>query len=158
MRRVYKNLCPATVSASIMAANIWKNSLKNAESDNNKILYEILLDFFLQRNGTYFLNKPRSFGVQISQGKKLMFATQRKCYGIKISCFKYKLYYLNIKSKLHIKSFYHSSQTNVSAKSRLRKNSHWIRSPEKTVIPNYLGLVIHLLQPDLQKIHVPQIR
>jgi len=63
MRRVYKNLCPATVSASIMAANIWKNSLKNAESDNNKILYEILLDFFLQRNGTYFLNKPRSFGV-----------------------------------------------------------------------------------------------
>jgi len=38
MRRVYKNLCPA-VSASIMAANMWKNSLKNVESDNNKILY-----------------------------------------------------------------------------------------------------------------------
>jgi len=37
MRRVYKNLCPATISASIMAANIWKNSLKNVESDNNKI-------------------------------------------------------------------------------------------------------------------------
>jgi len=31
---------------------MWKNSLKNAESDNNKILYETLLDFFLQRNGT----------------------------------------------------------------------------------------------------------
>jgi len=46
MRRVYKNLCPATISASIMAANIWKNILKNVESDNNKILYEILLDFF----------------------------------------------------------------------------------------------------------------
>jgi len=46
MRRVYKNLCPATISASIMAANMWKNSLKNAESGNNKILYEILLDFF----------------------------------------------------------------------------------------------------------------
>ena len=60
MRRVYKNLCPATISASIMAANMWKNSLKDAESDNNKILYETLLDFFfLQRNGTYFLNKPR---------------------------------------------------------------------------------------------------
>ena len=59
MRRVYKNLCPATISASIMAANMWKNSLKNIESDNNKILYETLLDFFLQRNGTYFLNKPR---------------------------------------------------------------------------------------------------
>jgi len=46
MRRVYKNLCPATVSASIMAANMWKNSLKNEESDNNKILYDTLLDFF----------------------------------------------------------------------------------------------------------------
>ena len=43
-----------------MAANMWKNSLKNVESDNNKILYEILLDF-LQRNGTYFLNKPRMY-------------------------------------------------------------------------------------------------
>ena len=60
MRRVYKNLCPAMISASIMAANMWKNSLKNVESDNNKILYETLLDFFLQRNGTYFLNKPRT--------------------------------------------------------------------------------------------------
>ena len=46
MRRVYKNLCPAMISASIMAANMWKNSLKNVESDNNKILYETLLDFF----------------------------------------------------------------------------------------------------------------
>jgi len=59
VRRVYKNLCPATISASIMAANMWRNSLKNIESDNNKILYETLLDSFLQRNGTYFLNKPR---------------------------------------------------------------------------------------------------
>jgi len=58
MRRAHENLCPATESASIMAANLWKNSLKNVESDNNKILYETLLDF-LQRNGTYFLNKPR---------------------------------------------------------------------------------------------------
>jgi len=46
MRRVYKTLCPATISASIMAANMWKNSLKNVESDNNKTLYETLLDFF----------------------------------------------------------------------------------------------------------------
>ena len=61
MRRVYKNLCLAMISASIMAANMWKNSLKNAESDNNKILYETLLGFFLQRNGTYFLNKPRTW-------------------------------------------------------------------------------------------------
>jgi len=42
-----------------MAANVWKNSLKNVESDNNKILYETLLDFFLQLNDTYFLHKPR---------------------------------------------------------------------------------------------------
>jgi len=46
MRGVYKNLCPATITASIMAANMWKNSLKNVESDSNKILYETLLDFF----------------------------------------------------------------------------------------------------------------
>jgi len=39
MRRVYKNLCPATINVSIMEANIWKNSLKNVESNNNKILY-----------------------------------------------------------------------------------------------------------------------
>ena len=60
MRRVYKNLCPAAISASIMAANMWKNSLKNVESDNNQILYETLLDLFLKRYGTYFLNKPRN--------------------------------------------------------------------------------------------------
>jgi len=41
-----------------MAKNMLENSLKNVESDNNKIFYEILLDFVLQRNGTYFLNKP----------------------------------------------------------------------------------------------------
>jgi len=46
MRRVHKNLCPATISASVMAANMWKNSLKNVESDKNKIVYETLLDFF----------------------------------------------------------------------------------------------------------------
>ena len=45
MRRVHKNLYPVKISASIMAANMWKNSLKDVESDNNKILYEILLDF-----------------------------------------------------------------------------------------------------------------
>ena len=58
MRRVYKNLCSAKIRVSIMAANMWKNSLKNVESDN-KILYENLIAFFLQRNSTYFLNKPR---------------------------------------------------------------------------------------------------
>jgi len=33
------------ISASLMAANMWKNSLKNVDSDNIKILYETLLDF-----------------------------------------------------------------------------------------------------------------
>jgi len=59
MRRIHKNLFLATISASIMAANMWKNSSKNAEPSNNKILYETLVDFVLQRNGTYCLNKPR---------------------------------------------------------------------------------------------------
>ena len=57
MRRVYQTLCPAMIITSIMAANMWKNSLKNVESDNSKLLYETLLDFFLQRSGTSFLNK-----------------------------------------------------------------------------------------------------
>ena len=63
-------MCPATKNASIMAANMWKNSLKNVESDNNKILYETLLDFFLQRNGTYFLNKPRNNGCYLIGEKR----------------------------------------------------------------------------------------
>ena len=49
---------------------MWGNSLKNVESDNNKILYETLLNFFLQRNSTYFLNKPRSI-TNITQGSIL---------------------------------------------------------------------------------------
>ena len=44
-----------------MVANMRKNSLKNVESDYNKIVYKTLLDFFLHRNGTYCLNKPRVF-------------------------------------------------------------------------------------------------
>ena len=53
-------MCCVTISALILAAHVWENSLKNVESDNNKILYETLVDF-LQRNGTYFLNKPCVF-------------------------------------------------------------------------------------------------
>jgi hypothetical protein len=41
-----QNLWSAMISASIMAANMWKNSLKNVESDINKMLYETSLDFF----------------------------------------------------------------------------------------------------------------
>ena len=67
MRRVYKNLCPGKISASIMAANMWKNILKNVESDNNKILYETLFSSFLQRNGNYFLNKPRTFLTAVAE-------------------------------------------------------------------------------------------
>jgi hypothetical protein len=29
-----------------MATNMWKNSMKNVESNINKMLYETLLDFF----------------------------------------------------------------------------------------------------------------
>ena len=46
MKRVYKNLYPATISVSITAANMWKNSLKNVEPDKSKILYKTLPDFF----------------------------------------------------------------------------------------------------------------
>ena len=35
VRRVYKNLCLATISVSIMASNMWKNSLKGVEFDKN---------------------------------------------------------------------------------------------------------------------------
>jgi len=45
MRRVHKNLCLAMIIASIMMANMWKNTVRNAESHNNNILYETLLDF-----------------------------------------------------------------------------------------------------------------
>ena len=41
-----QNLCPPMISASIMAANMWKNSLKKVESDKNNIFYETLIDFF----------------------------------------------------------------------------------------------------------------
>ena len=44
-----------------MAANMWKNSLKNVESDNNKVYMKLYSIFFLQRNGTYFLNKPHKY-------------------------------------------------------------------------------------------------
>jgi len=65
-------LCPAMIFASILAANMWKNSLKNADSDNSKILYETLLDF-LQRNGTYSLNKPRRSLVELKVNTVLVY-------------------------------------------------------------------------------------
>ena len=46
MRKVYKNLCLDKIRASIMVANIWKNSLKNVESYKNNIFYETLVDVF----------------------------------------------------------------------------------------------------------------
>jgi len=49
------------ISVSIMAVNVWKNGLKNVESDNNKILYENLLNFFFKWKGTYFLNQPHMY-------------------------------------------------------------------------------------------------
>jgi len=55
MSTVYKNLYPGTLSSSIITANMRKNVLKNVESDNNKILYETLLDFFTAER--YFLSE-----------------------------------------------------------------------------------------------------
>jgi len=49
-----------------MVANMWKNNLKNVESNNNESLYETLFDFVLQRNGTYVLSesvKPARFAT-----------------------------------------------------------------------------------------------
>jgi len=46
MRRVYKDLCPATISVSIMAANMWKNSLRNVDSDNNNFFRKPYSFFF----------------------------------------------------------------------------------------------------------------
>jgi len=96
VRRVYKNMCLATISASIMAANIWRNSLKNVESDNNKILYETLLDFFLQRNGIYFLNKPRTnlFSMPRMVTRMLLSVV---IYVHSLSCI--KLQYVNINTR-----------------------------------------------------------
>jgi len=73
MRRVYKNLYPATISASIMAANMWKNRFKNVESENNKIFLGNLNRFCLQRNWTYFLNKP------LINGAGAMNSISKKC-------------------------------------------------------------------------------
>jgi len=61
-----------------MAANMWKNSLKNVESENNKILYENLLDFILQRNGTYCLNKPRNLYQRLEGGDVEMQMTHKR--------------------------------------------------------------------------------
>ena len=82
MRTVYKNLCPATISASIMAANMRENSLKNVESDNNKILYETLLDFFLQRNGTWCTYERVT--ERIAKGNKAYYANEKKTKKFKI--------------------------------------------------------------------------
>jgi hypothetical protein len=49
MRRVYKNLCPATISASIMAENMWKNSLKNVESDKKNFIRNLSRFFTAKR-------------------------------------------------------------------------------------------------------------
>ena len=42
-----------------MVVNMWKNSLKNVESDNNKILYKTLLDFF------YYSATVLTFGISL---------------------------------------------------------------------------------------------
>ena len=69
-----------------MAANMWKNSSKNIESDNNKILCETLLNIFLQRNGTYSLNKPHNSALKwqyFVYTQKLISILNILCFNIK---------------------------------------------------------------------------
>ena len=67
MRRVYKNLCRAIIIATIMAANMWQNSLKYVESDNNKILYETLLDFFTAKRYLFSESSCKIFADYFSR-------------------------------------------------------------------------------------------
>jgi len=39
-----------------MVANMWKNSLKNVEADNNKIIYETLLEFYSETVLTFWIS------------------------------------------------------------------------------------------------------
>ena len=63
---------------------MWKYSFRNVESDNNKILYDTLLDFFLQRNGSYFPIKPRKISalyVDLDEDRiPLKFLSDRKIF------------------------------------------------------------------------------
>ena len=52
-----------------MAANVWRNILKNVESDNNKISYETLLDFFTAKR--YLLSEWASYKKPQSAAKDL---------------------------------------------------------------------------------------
>ena len=65
-----------------MVANMRKKNLKNVESDDNKMLYESLLDFFLQRNGSYFLNKPRTLW-RIKPCAYVLNESESKSFGLK---------------------------------------------------------------------------
>jgi len=57
-----------------MAANMWKNSLKNVESDNNIILYETLLDIFFYSKTvlTVWISLVEN-SVESNQGMKSQF-------------------------------------------------------------------------------------
>jgi len=46
VRKVYKNLCLATISASIVAANMWKNGLKNIDLITTKFYTKPYSIFF----------------------------------------------------------------------------------------------------------------
>ena len=91
-------MCPATISASILAANMWKNSLKNEESDKNKILYETLLDF-LQRNGSYFLNKPRMYVCTYVCIYVCKYVRMYACVCVRVG-----LHIIELREKVHLSS------------------------------------------------------
>ena len=86
MRRVHKNLCPATISASVTAVNMWKNSLKNVESDNNNILYKTLLNFFYSETVlTFWISLVQRYTSRL----KKMLLKMSMC-GFKIHCCRLK--------------------------------------------------------------------
>jgi len=64
---------------------MWKNSLKSVESGNNKIFLRDLIRFFLQRNGTCFLNKPRRIKIMYCYNREKSLLNGTSVHGAKCS-------------------------------------------------------------------------
>jgi len=87
MRRVYKNLCPATINASIMGVNTWKNSLKNVESDVDKMLYETLLDFYSKMVLTFCISLVVSSATICTSPRSIHRSTVKTFQRLKLQTF-----------------------------------------------------------------------
>jgi len=89
-----------------MAANMWKNSLKNEESDNNKILYDTLLDFFYSETVlTFWISLVKSYFLHINKHLTIFFLFQR----LNIYDFIYFNIFFIFFSMFHNNFYYHSS-------------------------------------------------